>query len=140
MTNYEKIKNMSVEEMARTMCKLAKKYDCCDCDCRYATECTVKEMAELLYNAGYRKIPENVKIFYGARGCGKSKATNELLEKLGYVREKQGKWVYKDEDLGCDIYMCSSCKEEYCLETGSPQDNFYNYCPNCGARMVGDSE
>lgn len=57
---------------------------------------------------------------------------------LADVKEvKHGKWIEKEEDLGYDVYQCSVCKEEYCLETGSPQENNYDYCPNCGARMDG---
>lgn len=39
-----------------------------------------------------------------------------------------------------NVYMCSVCKEPYILECGTPKDNKYNYCPNCGAKMDGEKE
>lgn len=61
---------------------------------------------------------------------------DDVLFHVADVQEvKHGKWIEKEEDLGYDVYQCSVCKEEYCLETGSPQENNYDYCPNCGARM-----
>ena len=32
-------------------------------------------------------------------------------------------------------YGCSNCKEVFQLMDGTPKDNGYKYCPNCGARM-----
>ena len=37
-----------------------------------------------------------------------------------------------------DVWECSICGEPYYLETGTPEDNQYNYCPNCGARLIHD--
>jgi len=34
-----------------------------------------------------------------------------------------------------NVYMCSVCKEPYILESGTPKENKYNFCPNCGAHM-----
>ena len=35
-----------------------------------------------------------------------------------------------------NVYMCSVCKEPYILESGTPKENKYNFCPNCGAYMM----
>ena len=35
-----------------------------------------------------------------------------------------------------NVYMCSVCKEPYILESGTPKENKYNFCPNCGAHMM----
>ena len=34
------------------------------------------------------------------------------------------------------VYECSNCKEVWCYEDGTPKDNCYNYCPECGAKIV----
>ena len=52
------------------------------------------------------------------------------------VHIKQGEWftgvVYIDEE---NVYMCSVCAEPFILLSGTPEDNKYNYCPHCGAKM-----
>ena len=35
-----------------------------------------------------------------------------------------------------NVYMCSVCKEPYILESGTPKENKYNFCPNCGAHLM----
>lgn len=47
---------------------------------------------------------------------------------------RHGRW--DDVSDYCDtIYRCSACSEEFTLIEGMPQDNLYNYCPHCGAKM-----
>lgn len=71
-------------------------------------------------------------------------ADNLILKEIDKVptadvqEVKRGKWVDREADLGYEVYQCSVCKEEYCLETGSSQENGYNFCPICGADMRGD--
>ena len=48
---------------------------------------------------------------------------------------RHGKWIYDGSDIGWANYKCSSCGECFVLESGTPQENEYNYCPNCGAKM-----
>lgn len=55
-------------------------------------------------------------------------AAIEELEELPSA-EKTGRW----KSAGMGDYMCSRCAE---FVTG----NRYNYCPNCGARMVPDED
>ena len=44
-------------------------------------------------------------------------------------------WI-EQEDVNLDTYYtCSSCKEDFDLIAGTPCENLYNYCPNCGAKM-----
>lgn len=40
--------------------------------------------------------------------------------------------------FGCDVeyYTCPKCDEAYSLYEGTPKDNNYNYCPNCGQRLL----
>ncbi len=60
--------------------------------------------------------------------------------------ERVGHWI-ECEDYDGDIYYeCSECKEDFCLIDGTPADNLYFYCPNCGShnptikRMEGEEE
>ena len=47
---------------------------------------------------------------------------------------KTGKWtLYEDKDN--NAWECSVCHEVVQLMEGNPQDNKYNFCPNCGARL-----
>ena len=54
--------------------------------------------------------------------------------------ERTGHWIEKEDFNGDTYYDCSECGESFCLMDGTPTDNLYNYCPNCGARMDGDTE
>ena len=60
--------------------------------------------------------------------CGYADAMKKILQ--------TGKWIEK-EDYNLDTYYdCSECGESFCLIDGTPADNLYKYCPNCGARMT----
>lgn len=49
-----------------------------------------------------------------------------------------GRWIER-EDYNNDVYYdCSACRESFCFIEGVPEENFYSYCPNCGARMDGE--
>lgn len=44
-----------------------------------------------------------------------------------------GEWV-EVEDYNGDIhYQCDQCGEEFILIDGTPEDNNYWHCPNCGS-------
>ena len=51
-------KEKQIEEMAKVMCAFYGTEMCYDC--RYCCDCHIKQEAERLYNAGYRKQSENV--------------------------------------------------------------------------------
>jgi len=53
---------------------------------------------------------------------------------VGTVRH--GRWI-KYAPYNSDMMTCSKC-EKYWILDGDQYD--YHYCPNCGARMDGDSE
>ena len=65
-----------------------------------------------------------------------TKAVEEIIEKLhaeGYTEQKRGKWI-------CG--KCTNCKKS--LEELFEGEFYYDcnelhYCPNCGARMDGDT-
>lgn len=52
-----------------------------------------------------------------------------------------GRWEDSiDEWFGTDVYTCSNCRESYVLVEGTPKQNLWHYCPNCGAKMDGGGE
>ena len=52
---------------------------------------------------------------------------------------RHGRWEYStDEWFETDVYTCSKCRESYVLVEGTPKENLWNYCPNCGAKMDGN--
>jgi len=57
------------------------------------------------------------------------------------VEQKTGNWIEREDMYyGWNIWECSNCHEEFCIEEGSPKDNEYYYCPNCGADMREETE
>lgn len=48
---------------------------------------------------------------------------------------KTGHWKLLDNDPEQNAYECSACGNAFVLIDGTPKENNYNYCPNCGARM-----
>jgi DNA-directed RNA polymerase subunit RPC12/RpoP len=53
---------------------------------------------------------------------------------------KTGHWIEKDGFDGDVYYDCSECGESWTTIEGTPWDNEWNYCPNCGARMFEPQE
>lgn len=49
---------------------------------------------------------------------------------------RHGEWIEQEEPY-VNTYECSNCKRWFVLEDGTPKENDYNYCPNCGANMRG---
>ena len=47
---------------------------------------------------------------------------------------RHGRWECGEENS----WWCSVCDEEFYLEDGTPKENGYHYCPNCGTRMDGE--
>lgn len=67
----------------------------------------------------------------------------EFVEDLPSVTPKEpktGHWIEKEDFNGDTYYDCSECGESFALIDGTPTDNLYNFCPNCGADMRGDAK
>jgi hypothetical protein len=64
---------------------------------------------------------------------------NEYLIALRDTRP-QGEWITQEGYDGDEYYECSVCKDAFVLMAGTPKENNYNYCPNCGADMRGGAE
>lgn len=48
---------------------------------------------------------------------------------------RRGCWI-ADQDIDeRAYYICSCCHESFCFEAGTPEENEYHFCPNCGAKM-----
>ena len=52
-----------------------------------------------------------------------------------FVELSCAEWIEDEDMYGDPIYRCSNCDEHFILEEGTPTDNGYFYCPNCGAKM-----
>ena len=47
----------------------------------------------------------------------------------------RGRWETIEGWDGDEVYRCSECGEEFVLIDGTPKENGYHFCPNCGADM-----
>ena len=57
----------------------------------------------------------------------------DVIGSLPSAESKTGHWV-EIEDYNGDIhYQCDQCGEEFILIDGTPEDNNYWHCPNCGS-------
>ena len=77
---------------------------------------------------------------YVASGYCEPQNIADELRKLPSVQPqpKRGKWIDQADSIGeyaSGCYECDECHEVFWLESGTPQDNEYNFCPNCGADM-----
>lgn len=60
------------------------------------------------------------------------------LAKKALEEQKEGVWI----DKFAGVYRCSCCREiiEIDIEIDHPNGITFNYCPNCGAKMVDPQE
>lgn len=50
-------------------------------------------------------------------------------------------WKKCTVNYDCDYaWECTNCKELFVLIDGTPKENKYNFCPNCGAKMDGGAK
>ena len=59
------------------------------------------------------------------------------------VEVRHGEWIYGESEEGHDGYRCSECGEFIPWEYDEYDIDFIkkvHYCPNCGARMDGESK
>lgn len=73
---------------------------------------------------------------YGKESWGFVSKCITAVEDAPTIEErKTGKWIEHDDGWDGVYYECSCCKEAFTLIDGTPSDNLYNYCPNCGSDM-----
>lgn len=58
----------------------------------------------------------------------------DLMPSVDAVPVRHGKWIEGKSD---DHVRCSFCNEDY---DWTSEAQYYNYCPNCGARMDAEDE
>ena len=69
-------------------------------------------------------------------GCSKRENICEFFaDRSRFVELPHAEWVEDEDMYGDPIYRCSNCNEHFVLEEGTPIDNCYSYCPNCGAKI-----
>lgn len=69
-------------------------------------------------------------------GMEKSHKDKEAIDMAIKALEQQiahRHWSLTDTDM--NAYECPYCEELYIVEEGTPIDNRYNYCPNCGHKI-----
>ena len=83
-------------------------------------------------------------------GACRSPAQNRLLDEIrneirrapavDVVPVVHGSWIPNDTQSPCDEWDCTACGERrtfMCEMDMDDMQEFYKYCPNCGARMDG---
>ena len=58
-----------------------------------------------------------------------------FIDRSHYIEQKHGFWLYEEDCYGDPIYQCSNCGVYFILVEGTPEENEYDYCPSCGAKM-----
>ena len=56
------------------------------------------------------------------------------------IFKDEGHWKEIDDVYGDSYFECSNCGVPWTLFAGTPEENNINYCPNCGAKMVGGTK
>ena len=68
---------------------------------------------------------------------------NEVLNNMPSVQPKQktGRWIYTNTIGGMRYYGCTICtnQEKDCIADEN-EIQWYNYCPNCGAKMESENK
>lgn len=85
---------------------------------------------------------EYIKMWDAVAMCENSKTLGHAIHKIMCMPSadvapvRHGRW----EDYEENTWQCSECGELFYLEDGTPQENEYRYCPNCGAKMDEEKE
>ena len=83
----------------------------------------------------FNSVQEHIALLAGDYKCWDNRLSQEeALELHKMLAEKQGKWKkeWYGDTFGCYEYVCSKC--------GCGEDMDFDYCPNCGCRMVEPKE
>ena len=105
----------------------------------------IEEMCAIMADCSYRccedtpLIPESCGICDRV-DCHRCKEARLSLG-AGYRKQSEGEWTKHLDEWDCEYAKCSCCGEEFYDASGEDTiDMFYNFCPNCGAKMKGGAE
>ena len=91
-----------------------------------------------------RLISEQAVLKAVSKGCcelrGVYARCEEGIKAIPSAEPKTGHWIEEDMFDGDVAYRCSECNELFWIESGTPKDNEYNFCPKCGKRLVEPQE
>ena len=76
-----------------------------------------------------------MRIVMSAKNRGEMCQQIMSLPEEDLVRVIHAKWTEHREYNGDYYYTCSNCNEDMYFADGDVQDNLWNYCPVCGAKM-----
>ena len=113
---------------------IIRQYECCKEHCE-ACEMAISALEQQpCEDAISREAAINIASLH----CLTIDETVKALEQLPSVTQKPktGHWIEKDGFDGDVYYDCSECGESWTTIEGTPWDNEWKYCPNCGCRMV----
>ena len=88
-----------------------------------------------------RSVDEDMAIKIVAYECGEFTGLAKEIEKQikalpsAQSERKTGKWETVEGWDWDAMYRCSECGTEFALIDGTPEENDYHFCPNCGAYM-----
>ena len=98
----------------------------------------IRDLASLKYSKEYGKVGATYNL--AIDDCiGEIKATPTAL----YAEPvKHAHWIPDERETGegSNTYKCSACGEIQMLIEGTPKENGWKYCPNCGAKMDEEEE
>lgn len=88
-----------------------------------------EELLTHQYNASHSHWPQLAEMVVGVEDIEDAPAVDVAPVVHGRWEESIDEW------FGTDVYTCSKCRESYVLVEGTPKQNLWHYCPNCGAKM-----
>jgi rRNA maturation endonuclease Nob1 len=60
----------------------------------------------------------------------------QMVDEQPEVKQEEAAWVKTGDEMAHGMLTCSGCRDCYILGEWL-EDGKWNFCPNCGARMVG---
>lgn len=97
-------------------------------------EAVLDTISELNAISFYEAQEDSKECYYELRQAIKDLSPVKLQE------PKTGHWIEENMFDGDVAYRCSECNELFWIESGTPKDNEYNFCPKCGKRLVEPQE
>ena len=93
-----------------------------------------EELLTHQYNASHSNWPQLAEMVVGVEDIEDAPAADVAPVVHGSWEGSTADW------FGTDVYTCTKCRESYVLVEGTPKENLWHYCPNCGAKMDGGAE